>query len=174
MIIVYILAALFTFSSLGDIQKGVDWLCDIEYKNEQKRFKVKWGKHPLPFNPVLKEDISKSILIASNKYQVDAMYILMTLWRESKLIPKVASGKVKGKLGERGLGQQHGIAAKGCDLDSLYGQVDCTAKYLRFSMEKCGSIEKSINFYRSGSTCKMIRGTQSRINLLSRLRKAIQ
>ncbi|MHA2039506.1 MAG: hypothetical protein ACW98X_24030, partial [Promethearchaeota archaeon] len=160
-------------ASLDDTSFAIDWLCKVEYKAEQKRFKARWGKHPLLKNEDLKTEIANSVMLASNKYQVDPFYILVTLWYESKLDPKVSSGKIKGNLGERGLGQQHGLAARGCNFDSVFGQVDCTAKYLKYSINKCGSIERSINFYRSGSTCKEIRGTKTRINLLHRLRKAV-
>lgn len=52
-----------------------------------------------------------------------------------------------------GLGQMHGVASANCDIDTRRGQLDCSAKWLRFCYDKCGTWRGAITAYKTRGNC---------------------
>lgn len=99
--------------------------------------------------------------------------ILAIAYRESSL----DTHRV-GKMGEVGLMQVHGAAAKGCDLETQCGQLDCGIKWLASRKEKCGTWKRAITAYMVG-TCKTAsvevnKKVDSRIRFWKRIRKEME
>lgn len=56
-----------------------------------------------------------------------------------------------GGVGEKGLMQVHGMAAKGFDLSTPDGQLDAGTTHFRRALDKCGNIHDAIVAYATGS-----------------------
>ncbi len=91
--------------------------------------------------------ISEQILTSSKLHTVPPFLVVTVIYRESKFNPKM-----KGKRGEIGLMQTHGVAISGCDLSTPEGQIDCGTKYIRTSIDYCGGISllRGLAVYASG------------------------
>lgn len=59
----------------------------------------------------------------------------------------------RGRIGEVGIMQVHGLALVGQDVTTLKGQVLAGARWLRKCVDKCQSIEGGIALYATGYTC---------------------
>lgn len=97
-----------------------------------------------------RERMAHEILVASESADLDPWLVLVTAERESSL----RQSAYNPTLGERGLMQVHGKAARGCDLSTSLGQLRCGARWLRSRIDHCGSVERGIAAYVSGS-CKL-------------------
>lgn len=84
---------------------------------------------------------------ASKKYYVDADLLIVWAFYESSL-----SSKAIGKLGEIGLFQVKGAHRGSCEDDGLDPlSVDCGAFLIATDRYYCGSLERGLNRYASGS-----------------------
>ncbi|MFA5323552.1 MAG: hypothetical protein WC373_12850 [Smithella sp.] len=107
---------------------------------------------------------------ASQKYSVDADILVHWAFFESSL-----SSKAIGKLGEVGLFQVHGAHRKACEdagLDPL--GVGCGAYLIATDRYECGSLERGLNRYASGScngTPRSIRLVKYRLRQINKWSK---
>ena len=162
-------------SNINRSEIAVEHLLTVEYEREQQRLGVEWGEHPQADSD-LKSDVSIGIAQAALSTGLDPELIAAVAWRESRFSPDVISMDRRGAIGEKGLMQVHGVAAKGCDLSTAQGQIMCGAIWLEKSINKCnGDIVGGIARYMSGYECKPSGGfgktCRSRYNLFKRLRR---
>jgi len=119
-------------------------------------------------NATYRHSLVSIIVSSSKKYNVDTMLLISTLYRESSFKTNVV-----GKIGERGMGQVHGIARRGCNLKSISGQVDCSSRWLSRMIAKCGSVKGGMSAYLSGR-CKakgsVVGSVRRRISLSNNLK----
>jgi soluble lytic murein transglycosylase-like protein len=102
-----------------------------------------WG---LAANDTARRDMAAMIVEASKKNDVPALLLTVMAKRESSFSPD-AIGSARGEVG---LLQVHGLAAKGCDLETPEGQLSCGARWLRLAYDKCGTWEQAIAAYAAG------------------------
>lgn len=169
---------IFILSNINRSETAVDHLLTVEYQAEQARLGVNWGVHP-EANTDLKRDVSIGIAQAAMSTGLDPELIAAVAWRESRFSRGVFSLDRRGAIGEKGLMQVHGVAAKGCDLSTAQGQIMCGAKWLKHSIDRCnGDTVGGIARYMSGYECKPTGGfgktCRSRNNLYKRLRRINQ
>jgi len=84
-------------------------------------------------NEEMQAELATDVFNASRAYSVPPLLTLAIAFRESSLKSKTKDGKI----GERGLMQVHGFAAKGCDLSTQIGQLNCGVKHLRHCYNRC-------------------------------------
>ncbi len=101
-------------------------------------------------DPERQTELAKDILESSRAYRVPPLLTLAVAFRESSLKMNAV-----GKIQEKGIMQVHGRAARGCELKTQRGQIDCGVKYLRGRYDKCGGKRwyNAFSAYASGS-CK--------------------
>jgi hypothetical protein len=127
-----------------------------------------------PKNPVFKTqpraELAGWIAEASGRHGIPGLLVTAIVYRESSFRP----GAVGSARGEVGLMQVHGAAARGCELDTGRGQIDCGTKWLAACKQKCGSVERSLTAYAIGkceTDSKRVKGiVNSRIKLWERLK----
>lgn len=125
-------------------------------------------RHPVHRRPKWRSEIAGHIVDAARHYRLDPLLITTILYCESAFRSHV----VGSSRGERGLGQQHGAAAMGCNLSTECGQIYCTARWLAYSRNQCdGSASQMISMYASGQTCQPEMG--GRLHSLVRRRMRI-
>lgn len=76
-----------------------------------------------------------------------------------------------------GLGQVHGVAAKGCNLKTRRGQLDCTAKWLKFCRKRCGTWEGALTAYATTGYCsvwEMDTGFEKKLKLWKSINKRMR
>lgn len=104
-------------------------------------------RHPLNDVDAAKRLAAEAMAAAATVEDVDAELLLVVSFLESSW----RTGAV-GALGERGLMQVHGQAAKGCDLQTRRGQLDCGAAWLQHSYEVCGrDWRRGLTMYATGA-----------------------
>jgi|LSQX01.2.fsa_nt_gb hypothetical protein len=95
------------------------------------------------------DELAREILRAANSTEnVEPELILTMAFCESTL-----RTTARGGLGEVGIMQIHGVAKRGCDMETRQGQLNCGAKFLQESYNICGSWEGSLTRYATGK-CK--------------------
>jgi len=114
-------------------------------------------------------EIAKIIVKVSRKYSHDPYLITSMGYCESSF-RKDAIGVSKGEIG---LLQVHGVAAKGCNLDTIEGQADCGAKWLREKIDQCGSLRAGLTAYVSKS-CKAAPDSRAAFAVKRRLKIALR
>lgn len=101
-------------------------------------------------------ELARMIAEESHRVGVDPLLTAVVIRYESGYEIKPGLG-VKGKIGEVGLGQLHGLAfheatEAGCVLDTVRGQVCGAAVFLRFCLELCAGDELgALRAYQGGS-----------------------
>jgi hypothetical protein len=131
------------------------------------------AKHPVMTRPAWRRELAQAILDAADETGEDHILLLVLFFCESSLRP-AAIGSARGEVG---LGQVHGLAAKGCDLSTASGQALCSAKWLKLSRSVCdGSDRQALIAYAKGAACKVVengrldRKIRYRLGLVRRLR----
>jgi hypothetical protein len=100
------------------------------------------------------------IIETAEKYELDPVLIAVIISLESSF----DFNKI-GKRGELGLMQVWGVCARGCDLQTPAGQIDCGCRCLRKSMDICGGdVAAGLNMYASGRCVPILRVTKYRMN----------
>lgn len=106
-------------------------------------------RHVVNRDPAWRKRLVAHIVEASAEYGLDPFLMTVIMFCESSFKMSAV-----GKLGEVGLGQVHGLAARGCDLSTERGQVQCTARWLAYARSLCnGSDKQMIARYATGRTC---------------------
>lgn len=122
-----------------------------------------WG---LAMDGRARREMAEKIAKAAADNGVPPLLLTLMAKRESSFSPE-AIGFSRGEIG---ILQVHGLAARGCDLDTVEGQLDCGARWLRRSFNKCGAWDRAIANYASGNCTIPKKGAVARI-VLSRFRQ---
>lgn len=77
--------------------------------------------------------IEKALVGAAMDHNIDPALMVAMGYKESSF-----ELDAKGRIGEIGLVQVHGKAARNCDLETPEGQAECGAKWLSRVTEECG------------------------------------
>jgi hypothetical protein len=86
-------------------------------------------------DPEYASEIAAAVVEAEQAQGIPAELLVSVMYHESSF-----DSAAIGKIGEVGLGQVHGLAARGCDLTTARGQVQCSAAWLaRWRFECSGS-----------------------------------
>jgi hypothetical protein len=99
-------------------------------------------------DPEVRIDMAKAIVEASQTHGIPPLLLTTIVYNESTF-----EMTALGKLGEVGLTQVHGIAARNCDLTTVPGQLECGAKWLAHYYPICKSWEKSLTAYATRGFC---------------------
>lgn len=134
MILVFFFSAFVEASPIPKIERAIEHIMKDAPGRELAR------------KPELRRELARDIQAASEARGVPALLILAVAAKESSL-----KTHAKGELNEIGIMQVHGLAAKGCDLETQRGQIDCGARYLAKTKRKCGTWTRAFCAYASGS-----------------------
>jgi hypothetical protein len=121
-------------------------------------------------DPEYRTEIAASIMEAESAYGTPASLLTAIAYHESSF-----DSSAVGKLGEIGLTQVHGLAASGCELESVRGQIMCGARWLAHWKSVCGGDAwyRPLVGYASGScdtSSSQLRGKiMLRINMANRM-----
>jgi len=128
--------------------------------------------HPFRGNGKRIQALVHDIETAAVEHGVDPYLLASMAWHETRFL-----NDRRGKLGEQGVIQVHGVAARGCSFDSDLGSLQCGAKWLRRQIGKCGGVPSGLHAYATkGGRCKMVKGTRAyravhrRLKLADKLR----
>jgi len=122
-------------------------------------------RHPLVRNSELRDNMARAIVTAAREHNIPPTLLTTITYLESTF-----DITAKGALGEIGLTQVHGTAAKGCELETIKGQLDCGARWLETQYQKCGTWKGALTAYATKGMCSTASGrVKSVINY--RLRK---
>jgi len=126
------------------------------YEQEEVSSAVLWLTRSMP-NHVIRKDsntrerLVSAIVSSAAQYAIPPLLLTAIIYRESSFRPGIVADS---KLKEAGLTQVHGRAARGCDLESIEGQVACGASWLREKTNVCGSLEGGLVAYGTAGQCK--------------------
>lgn len=121
-------------SSVLDVDRGIRFILQAS---------PCWG---LAANGSGRSEMAEMIAEAADAAGVPPLLLTVLAKRESSF-----SVDAVGSRGEIGLLQVHGLAAKGCDLETPEGQLACGARWLRRSFDMCGGTwERAITAYAAG------------------------
>lgn len=114
--------------------------------------------------------MAEMIVMASKENNVPALLVTPMVYFESRFYTEA-----RGKIGEIGLMQVHGVAARNCELKTAMGQLQCGTRYLRKLIDtSCAmTLETALSAYVSGQCVaygKIEDAVQKRINYYANLR----
>lgn len=128
----------------------------------------KYKAHPMN-NPEKRLSMANDIVDAGEKYNVPVLLITTIIFKESSF--KTAA---KGRIGEIGLMQVHGVARRGCTMAHQSGQIDCGARWLAKCYTLCKTPTGALTAYATGrckaTTKRVERVVRSRLRLWEKLR----
>ncbi len=108
---------------------------------------------------------------AAAKYELDPLLLVAMSYLESSF----KSDVIGFKRGAIGLLQVHGVAAKGCELKTVKGQIHCGARWLDKGIKRCGSIEAGLYAYATGKcngkATRAVRAVNKRVKLWKQLQQ---
>jgi soluble lytic murein transglycosylase-like protein len=125
-----------------------------EYLEDRyKGLKPKFKRRALKLVPLVVE--------YSEKYNLDPLLVSILISSESNWnVDSI------GSIGERGLMQVHGIAARGHDLTKPEGQLAAGTAHFRRALDQCqGDLKKAFTAYATGSCDKNFLKAQRRMRL---------
>lgn len=96
----------------------------------------------------IRKEMAEAIVSAARKHEVPPLLLTTIIYHESTF-----ETSAKGALGEIGLMQVHGLAARGCDLQTLEGQLDCGAEWLAHFYPKCQTWKGAVTAYGTRGSC---------------------
>jgi len=117
-------------------------------------------------------ELSADIVNAARIYNVPPILLTVISFKESSF-----RTTAEGKIGEKGLTQVHGLAARGCDLSTRHGQLQCGARWLSVSLQMCKNWPDAVSAYACGGcippTKKVKKIVQRRIDMWKDYENAI-
>lgn len=113
-----------------------------------KRFLRVEPEKPLMKNAELRLQMARAIVETSQNRGIPPLLLTTIVYNES-----IFEVTALGKLGEIGLTQVHGLAARDCELTTIEGQLDCGAKWLAHYYPICKTWEKSLTAYATRGLC---------------------
>jgi hypothetical protein len=118
----------------------------------------------------VRADMAIAIVEAARAHGIPPLLLTTIVYNESTF-----EMTALGKLGEVGLTQVHGVAARNCDLTTVPGQLECGAKWLAHYYPICKSWEKSLTAYATRGFCVSTSDTtKSKISYRMRQWKKIE
>jgi len=139
----------------------------MEQRAKQTPYDELWAYSHWRFNNInprrrrAAQALIPKVIYYAKKYQLDYLLIAVVMHAESSWRP----GSYNPHKGERGLMQVHGVAARGFDLDTIDGQIESGVKFLKFCIDKCGSIAGGLAYYQTGYKCEPFRLSKRRHRL---------
>lgn len=104
-------------------------------------------RHPIIRDRFWREKLAGIIIDAGDAYGEDPYLLTVMFYCESTF----RTSAIGPSRGEVGLGQVHGMAARGCDLSHPRGQAMCSARWLARARALCdGSDEQTLTAYAVG------------------------
>jgi hypothetical protein len=130
-----------------------------------------WG---LAMDAAGRRAMAEQIAKAAADNDVPPLLVTLMAKRESSFDPS-AIGFSRGEIG---ILQVHGLAARGCELDTVEGQLACGARWMRRAFEVCGSWDRAIVAYASGrcdapKQSKLFKNSFSRFRQWHKARAAV-
>jgi hypothetical protein len=120
-------------------------------------------------------EIARACANVEDKWGVPCLLLIAMMHHESRF-----DHEARGAVGEVGLLQVHGVAAHGCELDTIAGQVDCGAIWLLRAYDHCHEDWfGALTAYAAANQCKPIANSKldyrisARWHLWQRLQKSI-
>ena len=101
-------------------------------------------------------DLIPEILRVGKKYNVCPIMITITISHESSF-----KSDVVGAIGEIGLMQVHGVAAKGFNLKKVRDQLEAGTRTLKMGLQRCDDVQEVFNYYMTGN-CNVATGGSKR------------
>jgi hypothetical protein len=109
-----------------------------------------WPRHRMLRYPEERRHMAEMISDATIYTDVSPLLLVAMIKRESSF-----DENALGKLGERGLTQMKGVAARGCDLTKPEGQLACSVRLLTQVHQRCGTWKGALTVYATrAGTCK--------------------
>ena len=113
-------------------------------------------------------ETAKLVTRISKQEGVDPLVTALVISYESSFVTK----EVRGKVGERGPMQVHGICARGCDFSTYEGGLLCGVKCLARGYRQCdGSDRQALSKYQSGYCSSKALGPKKRYKRLVYIRE---
>jgi hypothetical protein len=108
-----------------------------------------WPRHRMLRFPDERRHMAEMISDATIYTDVSPLLLVAVVKRESSF-----DENALGKLGEKGLTQMKGIAARGCDLSKPEGQLACSVNLLAQVHRRCGTWRGALTVYATrAGTC---------------------
>lgn len=108
-----------------------------------------WPRHRMLQHPEERRHMAEMISDATIYTDVSPLLLVAMIKRESSFDEKAV-----GKLGELGLTQMKGVAARGCDLTTPEGQLACSVRLLTQVHQRCGTWKGALTVYATrAGTC---------------------
>lgn len=122
----------------ASIEDALLWLCQC------------CPRHPVRADHNYRSQLVKAFDAASLDVDLDVGLLISIAYHESAF-----KSNARGRIGEVGIMQTHGLALIGQDVSTIDGQIKAGARWLRRCVDECGgSIERGIALYASGYTCE--------------------
>lgn len=100
-------------------------------------------------------EFANDIVWAANRNHIPHFLLTVKIYNESSFRTNVCSTSgVKSGSKTCGLGQMHGVSAKGCDLKTRRGQLDCSARWLRKCFKLCKNWAGALSAYGTDGKCE--------------------
>jgi hypothetical protein len=97
-------------------------------------------------------EIARACVSTEERYGVPCLLLIAMMHHESRF-----DREARGSVGEVGLLQVHGVAAHGCELGTIAGQIDCGATWLMRAYGLCHEDWfGALTAYSKSNTCKPI------------------
>lgn len=97
----------------------------------------------------MRREMARDIYNSASKNNIPEILHTVNIYRESSFRKNALSENTEWY----GLGQMHGVASADCDIKTQAGQLDCSAKWLRFCFERCLSWRGAITAYKTNGDC---------------------
>ena len=145
-----------------------------------KRFLLGWYKQGQGRRWDEAPTMAAWIVNAAHEAQIDPYVLAVLIQFESSYRVRPGTGlkcALPESVGERGLGQLHGLAARhakrqGCNLGTPQGQLCGAAHWWRVALERCGGDElKALRAYQTGDCRVVTAGSGRRFAALNRIRR---
>lgn len=137
-------------TNVSDVPTGALVIASVEQIDTAIAASVaEWPRHRMLRFPEERRAMAEAISDATIYTDVSPILLVAVVKRESSF-----DEKALGKLGEKGLTQMKGVAARGCDLDTVEGQLDCSVRLLTLTHNRCGSWSGALTVYATrAGTC---------------------
>lgn len=133
-----------------DVPEGALMIATVEQIDVAIAASVKeWPRHRMLRYPEERRHMAEMILDATIYTDVSPLLLVAMIKRESSF-----DENALGKLGEKGLTQMKGVAARGCDLTTPEGQLACSVRLLTQVHQRCGTWRGALTVYATrAGTC---------------------
>jgi hypothetical protein len=133
-----------------DVPEGALVIATVEQIDVAIAASVKeWPRHRMLRYPEERRHMAEMISDATIYTDVSPLLLVSIIKRESSF-----DENALGQLGEKGLTQMKGVAARGCDLTTPEGQLACSVRLLTQVHHRCGTWKGALTVYATrAGTC---------------------